>query len=47
MRAHHSLGARVGSGSCMGSMIAHQRRVSTSMAITFMSASKSSPVYSK
>ena len=47
IRAHQSPGAREGRGSCMGSITAHHRRVSRSAAISFMSASKSSPQYSK
>lgn len=45
--AHHSPSARVGTGSCMGSIMAHHSCVFGSAAIFCISASKSSPTYSK
>jgi len=47
MSAHHSPSARVAIGCCMGFMIAHHSWVVGSAAIFAISASKSSPTYSK
>ena len=44
---HQVPGSRSGSGSCIASVSFHQRWVSGSAAIAAMSASKSSPTYSK
>ena len=47
MVAHHSPGACVGSGSCMGVMIAHHSLILGLFTILAQSALKSSPMYSK